>query len=187
MQRGGYGGGDGGSDPPSSDDSNIGGDGHGPTPPRGRGQGHPPPQDRNGRPLMSLPAPLQYGKSGITPFTGKANKLNPFLQDISMLCRAHGIADTNPLMALVIFQHCAEEIKAVLRNLPDADLLDPTKIISMLKQSFGVKCLIKVANDFRKLVNLTQPKGPYLHQHWVRFKSLVMAIMRSSPIRHGNT
>ena len=37
---------------------------------------------------------------------------------------------------------------------------------------------MKIAKDFKSLINLVQPKGPHLHNHWVRFKSLVMAIMR---------
>ncbi len=94
---------------------------------------------------MTLPPLLQFGKSGITPFTGQPNRLQPFLQDIELNCTAQDVNEDSPLLALAIFQHCTEQVKSVLRNMDKADLLQPNKVVTVLKQSFGFRSLIKVA------------------------------------------
>ena len=172
-----------GDDPSSSSSSSSedeGKRGNGNHPSNGRGPSQTQPSNRVER-APQLPGPLQFGKSGITPFNGKHNRLNPFLRDIDMLCNAHNIPKEDQLRALAIYQHCVEDVKTVLRNMSDTDLLDPIKIVNMLKQSFGVRSLIKVSKDFKDLITLIQPKGPSLHQHWVRFKTLVMSIVREEP------
>ena len=128
-----------------------------------------------------MPDALTVGKSAIKIFTGEYNLLNDYIQDFDLACTLCNVPFDSKLRALSMFQHCSDDVKRVLRQMPPRDLYEPAKIEALLRKHYGLKDVIKASKDITTLVTMKQPKGPFLHKHFMQFMALVMAIQRDDP------
>jgi hypothetical protein len=128
-----------------------------------------------------MPDALTVGKSAIKIFTGEYNLLNDYIQDFDLACTLCNVPFDSKLRALSMFQHCSDDVKRVLRQMPPRDLYEPAKIEALLRKHYGLKDVIKASKDITTLVTMKQPKGPFLHKHFMQFMALVMAIQHDDP------